>query len=109
MMFLTYTKRSIRFFDYHHIRQIIYLENLTAIIFYSKVSVLGNEYHYTDCSISKARSVVSNFKTNIPVIFDTRAQKLYMVQNFPIGKICMADLMKKRQSDKTFNYLKNNN
>ena len=108
-MFLTYTKLSIRFFDYHYIRQIIYLEYLTAIIFHSKVSELKNEYHNTNCSVSKARAVVPNSKTNKPVIFDARTQKLYIVQNFPIGKICMADLMKKRQSDKTFNYLKNNN
>ena len=108
-MFLTYTKLSIRFFDYHYIRQIIYLEYLTAIVFHSKVSEVENKCHNTNCSVIKAQADVHTPTANTPVIFSTSVRKQCMLQNFPIGKICMADLMKKRQSNKAFNYLKNNN
>ena len=57
----------------------------------------------------RQQAEVPTNKINLPVIFRYRVRNQSMLQNFPIGKICMANPVQKQQSIRTFNYMKNNN
>ena len=66
-------------------------------------------YHNTIYPVRKEKAVVPTLAKNIPFIFIKRFRKMNMLQNFPIGKICMVNNVQKLQSNRTINYIKNNN